>query len=145
MLKEIRIAVNNPLDFKNIFVLFVVTYLLIFTPYLMITILSGTNNCSSSKMHFSENITSESGKIFEFSFNGGDSCRILISSNWEESKKLSFWVYKPDTSVEVKKEQVSGNKGLNFTGSESGVYRISVHNNEVSNVNFQLLVSSVPK
>ena len=145
MLKEIRAAVNNPLDFKNCFVFFIVLYLLIFTPYLVITTLPTTNNCKSSPMHFSENIAGGDGKTFEFSFNGDDFCRILISSRWEQAKKLSFWLYKPDKSIEAKHEQISGNKGLNFTGSQRGVYRISVHNSEDSNVNFQLLISTVPK
>ena len=145
MLKEIRAAVSNPLDFKNFFVFFIVLYLLIFTPYLMITTLTTTNNCKSSQMQFSENIAGGGGKTFEFSFKGDSTCRILISPRWEQTKKLSFWLYKPDKSVDAKQEQISGNKGLNFTEIQRGVYRISVHNNEDSNVNIRLLVSTVPK
>ncbi len=96
-------------------------------------------------MRFSENIAGGDGKIFEFSFNGDDFCRILISPRWEQAKKLSFWLYKPDKSIEAKHEQISGDKGLNFTESQRGVYRISVHNSEDSKVNFQLLVFTVPK
>lgn len=145
MLKKIRASVNNPLDFKNIFVFFIVIYFLIFIPYLIIKTLPGTNSCTSSPMQFSENITGGNGKVFEFSFGGDNSCQILISSRWEQEEKLSFWLYKPDTSVVVKQEQISGNKGFNFTGSQKGVYRISIHNNSDSNVALQLLVSTVPK
>lgn len=145
MLKELRAAVNNPFDFKNFFVFFVVLYLLIFTPYLMISSLPGTSSCKSSKMALSENISGGGGKTFEFSFEGDASCRILISPSWEQAKKLSFWLYKPDKSIETKPEQTSSNKGLNFTGSDKGIYRVSVHNSEDSTVNVQFLVSIVPR
>ncbi len=145
MLKEIRASVNNPLDFNNIFVVFVVLYLLILTPYLMIASLPGTKRCEPSKIQLSENISSGGGKTFEFSFHGDASCRIQISSSWEQAKKLSFWLYKPDKSIETKPEQTSANKGLTFTESQKGVYRVSVHNSEDSAVNVQLLVSIVSR
>ncbi|OGY25674.1 MAG: hypothetical protein A2Z11_04435 [Candidatus Woykebacteria bacterium RBG_16_43_9] len=143
VLNELRTAINNPLDFKNFYVFFVVAYLLLFIPLLIIaTSLRNYSSCNSATMSLSENIPSRNGKIFEFTYSGKSSCIILVSPRWNRTKQLSMWLYNPDKSIESL--EPTGNN-LTFSKADRGTYRVSVHNDEDSSVNFQLKVSAVPK
>jgi hypothetical protein len=146
VLKELRATVNNPLDLKNFPVFFAAIYLIIFLPYLLIeTSPRNRSACESSLAQFSEIIPSGKGKIFEFVYSSEQPCNISILPQWGTASNLSIWLYKPDRTVESTQPYDSNGKTLTFSGTEQGVYRLSVHNEEDTSVNFNLKISSVPR
>ena len=144
MIKELRKTINNPIDFKNFYVLFVIAYLLIFIPLLAIARLTAfKTTCNNTNLRFAQQIPSEMGKTIEFMFEGERNCKIMLSP-LSPNKNLSWWLYKPDRSIlPINSESLGPSKV--YYGEDKGLYRVSVHNKGKSTTSLNLQVTSVPK
>ncbi len=143
MLSQLRTAINNPFNFKNLYLLFLVGVVLLIVPLISISLMSRSSLlCKPFQISLSGNLASGEGKIYEFSYNGSNTCTLTISPNMGQGKNVSLWLYKPDKTIEViEVSNLAVNGGKIETNGEKGRYRLSLRNKNKSSAGYELQVS----
>ncbi|HEX7456330.1 MAG TPA: hypothetical protein VF303_02595 [Candidatus Nanoarchaeia archaeon] len=143
MLSQMRNAINNPFDLRNFYVLFVVAVILLLVPIIVISIISRASlMCKPAQLRFAGDLASGEGKVYEFIYNGSNSCNLQISPKAASNEEVSLWIYKPDKSIEVVDLSTMTSSGSVIKAEgEKGTYRISLRNKNSSKTQYQLRVS----
>lgn len=141
-ISEIRAAVNNPFSLKHFYILFVVAASLLLLTITSITLRSKTFFiCKPFQLRFSGGLEGGKGKIYQFSYGGPDSCKIVVSPTVDSAKDLSLWVYKPDKSIQViDLSSLDTNKSSIKTDGENGTYKLSIRNKDKTKSEYELQV-----
>lgn len=147
MLSKLRIAIKNPFDLRNFYLLFLVAVVLLLIPTIIIGLISKDSvQCKPFQLRFHGDLGSGKGKVYQFSYSGPNSCKLTISPNNIASEEMSLWIYKPDKSIEVVDlSTLDGNGGSVITKGTNGTYKLSVRNKNSSSTEYQLIVSVVSR
>ena len=142
---KFKAAIKNPFEVRNFYLLFLVAFVLLFIPTLVIGLISRDSmQCKPSRLRFHSDLESGKGEIYQFTYNGSDSCKLAIAPNNVGFDKMSLWIYKPDKSIEVVDlSTLTSSGGSVVTKGDQGTYRLSVRNKDSSKIDYQLNVSVV--
>ena len=140
MLTQLRAAVNNPFDLRNFYLLFLVGVGFLVVPLISISLISQSSLlCKPFQIKFSGNLASGEGKIYEFSYNGPNTCTLTIYPKTGLDKNLSLWLYKPNKTIEVvETSSLATNGGKIETDGDTGRYRLSLRNKNRSVAGYEL-------
>jgi hypothetical protein len=138
-------AIKNPFEVRNFYLLFLVAFVLLFIPALVIGLISRDSmQCKPYQLRFHGDLGSGKGKVYQFTYNGPASCKLKISPDNVASEDMSLWVYKPDKSIDVVDLSTLTSKGSSVvTAGKNGTYKLSVRNKDSSEVEYQLSVSVI--
>jgi hypothetical protein len=138
-------AIKKPFEVRNFYLLFLVAFVLLFIPTLVISLISRDSvQCKLSQQRFHGDLGSGKGEVYQFTYNGPDSCKLRISPGNIASEDMSLWVYKPDKSIDVVDFSTLASKGGSvLTAGKNGTYKLSVRNKDSSKIDYQLNVSVV--
>ncbi|OGY26322.1 MAG: hypothetical protein A2Z24_00245 [Candidatus Woykebacteria bacterium RBG_16_44_10] len=142
MLNLLRTAVNNPFDLRHFYLLFLVGVVFLVTPLIAISLISQSALvCKPFQIKLAGNLASGEGKIYEFSYNGPNSCTIAIYPRTGLNKNLTLWLYKPDKTIEVvETSSLADSDGKIVTDGERGRYRLSLRNKNKGVAGYELAV-----
>ena len=144
MWSKFEAAIKNPFEVRNFYILFLVVFVLLFIPTLVIGLISKDSmQCKPFHLGFHGDLESGKGEVYQFTYKGSDSCKLLISRN-NMDDEMSLWVYKPDKSIDVVDLSTLISKGGSVvTAGKNGTYKLSIRNKDSSKIDYQLNVSVV--
>jgi hypothetical protein len=143
MLSKLRHAIKNPFDLKNFYLLFLVAVILLLVPTIIVELASKEfPTCKPSQLRFNGDLASGKGDVYQFTYSGPNSCKLMISPNDMEEDEMSLWVYKPDRSIDVVDLSTSsGDQDSVVTSGNQGTYQLSIRNKDSSKTQYQLNVT----
>jgi len=147
VLAQIRKAVNNPFDFRNFYILFIVAVVLLLIPIIIISFVARSSMiCKPYRVDLKGDLSSGERKIHEFNYSGSNSCKVAILPKLSSGRALSLWIYKPNNDIEVIDISNSKNNSeLITTGSSNGRYRVSIQNKSALRATYQLIIGVIEK
>ncbi len=110
LVKEFKKAVKNPVNFKNLFIIFFNCFLVLIVGLSMLVIIkyfikgpTPRTACSTpNSMSVSDSAVASKDVVYNITFSGNSKCFIESWFTWADSNKdLSFWVYEPSGNVSV--------------------------------------------
>ena len=142
MLAELRTALNNPFTIKNFYTLFMVTTGLLLLGIASITVYTrSVSFCQPFQLRFNGNLDSGKGKVYQFTYNGPSSCKLVITPKMKPQEDMSLWIYKPDKSIEVVDlPAVNTKEAVIKTDGNQGTYKLSLRNNDNSKNEYELKI-----
>lgn len=147
LVKEFKSALNNPLHFKSLSIIFVTFFLVIIVGLSMIcllgnfnTVLSPQSACDNSgTKKVSSSVSKNSGAVYNFTFDGNQQCYLNAWLTWQDTKEqLTLWVYDPKGSVSII-EPSNGQTNVNFLANSPlarGDWRVIVKTDSSTSVIF---------
>ncbi len=133
--KEFKIAVKNPINIKNFFVIFFSFFLVLIIGLTMLAVgkslffnTSVKTACNSSNvMQVSSSVVTKNDVIYNINFNGNSQCFLNTWFTWKNpAQKVTLWVYDPNGNVNLV-EPAKGQTNVNFLANSSlikGKWRI---------------------
>lgn len=110
LVKEFKIAVKNPVNFKNLFIIFFNFFLILILGLSMLAIIkyfvgspSVRTACTTPRsMAVNDSANANKDIVYNINFSGNDKCFIESWFTWADTNKdLSLWVYEPSGNVSV--------------------------------------------
>lgn len=137
LVKEFKTAVHNPLNFRNLNVIFVTLFLVLIIGLSLASFLSifepavGSKTACDTPMVKSINnsVVKNSDAVYNFSFNGNQQCFLNVWFTWKStSQKITLWVYDPKGNVNII-EPTNTQTNVNFLANSpvtTGNWRVIV-------------------
>lgn len=137
LVKEFKTAVHNPLNFRNLNVIFVTLFLVLIIGLSLASFLSifetavGSKTACDTPMVKSINnsVVKNSDAVYNFSFNGNQQCFLNAWFTWKStSQKITLWVYDPKGNVNTI-EPTNTQTNVNFLANSpvtTGNWRVIV-------------------
>lgn len=123
LVKEFKTAVKNPLNFKNLFVIFFTIFLILIVGLSMIAIFKKISVFSdkTTACDIPKSITTKGSAlvnknaIYELNFKGNNNCFLQVWFTWKKTtQKVDLWVYDPNGNVNIV-EPTKSQANLNLT------------------------------
>jgi len=121
--KEFKSAVKNPLNFKNLFVIFVTVFLILIVGLSLLTLVkkitalsNKTTACNFPKtISVPGSVVLNKDSVYKLNFEGNNNCLLHVWFTWKElDQKIDLWVYDPKGNVQIV-EPTKTQSNLSFT------------------------------
>lgn len=116
LIKELKLAVKNPFNFKNLYIIFFHLFLILIVGLSMLIVIKivflnkdTLTACSTPKSNnFTETVINSKNIVYQIKFSGNEKCFLHSWFTWEnEAQNLSLWVYDPNGNVTVVEKTAS--------------------------------------
>mgnify|MGYP001614699429 CR=1 FL=1 len=110
LIKELKIAITTPLNFKNLLIIFFHIFLVLIVGLSMLVLVkffflgsSARTACTTPKTtSVKSSVTSVKNVVYKINFSGNEKCFMQSWFTWaNDNKDLSLWVYDPSGNVSI--------------------------------------------